>query len=134
MFLRKLLVVVLPLLLCFLLGVLFPFLSSEFPGLGFFLNVIKGLLMGVSLAMLIPLSGARRRESFSGLYFIPAALLFLTLLYQYLFRSGVWQVEALTFFAMAGGEVIFTESAFMGFLSAVAIRAARYPRIARGVS
>ncbi len=125
MFLRKLLVAVLPLLLCFLLGVVFPFLGAEFPELGFFLNVIKGLLLGVSLAVLIPLSGARRRESFSSLFFVPAALLFLTLLYQYLFRSGVWQAEALAFFAMAGGEVIFVESAFMGFLSAIAIRAAR---------
>ncbi len=134
MFLRKLLVVVLPLLLCFLLGVFFPFLGEEFPELGFFLNVIKGLLLGVSLALLIPLAGARRRESFSGLFFIPAAILFLTVLYQYLFRSGVLKVEALAFFAMAGGEVVFAESAFMGFLSAVAIRAVRYPRNARGVS
>lgn len=125
MFLRKLLVMVLPLLLCFLLGVVFPFLGAEFPELGFFLNVIKGLLLGISLAALIPLSGARRRESFSGLYYVPAVLLLLTLLYQYLYRANVWRVEALAFFGMVGGEVIFVESAFLGFLSSVAIRASR---------
>ena len=125
MFLRKLLVVVLPLLMCFLLGVFFPFLGEEFPELGFFLNVIKGTLLGVSLALLIPLSGARRRESFSSLFFIPSAVFFLTVLYQYLYRLGALRVDALAFFAMAGGEVIFVESAFMGFLSTVAIRAAR---------
>ncbi len=134
MFLRKLLVVVLPLLMCFLLGVFFPLLGKEFPELGFFLNVIKGLLLGVSLALLIPLSGARRRESFSNLFFVPSALLFLTVLCQYLYRLGALRGEALAFFAMAANEVIFVESAFMGFLSAVAIRAARYPRNTRGVS
>ncbi len=134
MFLRKLLVAVLPLFLCFLLGVLFPFLNLEFPELGFFLNVIEGLLLGIALALLIPLAGGRRRESFTGLFFIPASVLLLTVLYQYLHRSGVWRVPALAFFALVSEQVVFTECAFLGFLFTVAFRAVRRPKNTRGVS
>lgn len=125
MFLRKLLVAVLPLFICFLLGVLFPFIGELFPDLGFFQNVLKGLLLGLALALLIPLAGGRRRESFSGLFFIPAALLLLTVIYQYLHQSGAWQAAFLSFFAMANGQVVFVECAFISFLFTIAVRASR---------
>ena len=56
MFLRKLTVIVVPLALGWALCVLFPLLS----GLGFWSNVLKGLLLGAGLALLLPLSGAGR--------------------------------------------------------------------------
>ena len=125
MFLRKLMVMILPLLLCMLLAAVFPFLTKTFPDLDFFEYVIDGLLLGVSMALLIPLMGSRRRETFSRLYFIPAVLLLLTITYQYLHISGVWQVAALGFLAAANPVTILLESAFLGFLAFVAFRAAR---------
>lgn len=125
MFLRKLLVVLLPLLICLLLAVLFPFLSNTFPNLGFFEFVIEGLLLGASLALLIPLMGGRKREPFAGLFWVSAVLLFLTVLYQYLHQSGTIIVEALSFLNAAGPKVVLVECVFLGFLTTAAIRSGR---------
>ncbi len=125
MFLRKLMVIVVPLLLCALLSVLFPFLSKTFPDLDFFEYVLDGLLLGVSLAMLIPLMGGRRRDAFAGLYFIPAILLLLTVIYQYLHSKTVWQIAALAFLGAASPTTILLECTFLGFLACAAIRSVR---------
>ena len=87
MFLRKLTVILVPLamlvLLCVLMSVLFSF-SWFFGGL------LIGLLLGASLGLLLPLAGATRlREPFAWLLFIPAAVILLVLLYQYLASVGV---------------------------------------------
>lgn len=118
-------VMALPLLLCLLLTVIFPFLSKTFPALDFFEYVIDGLLIGISLALLIPLMGSRRRETFSRLYFIPAILLLITIVYQYLHMKGIWQVAALGILASAGPMTVLLESAFLGFLTFVAVRSMR---------
>ena len=125
MFLRKLLVVVLPLLMCLLLAVLFPFLGKTFPELDFFEYVLEGLLLGAALAMLIPLMGGRKRESFAGFFWISAVLLLLTVTYQYLHQSGAWRVEALSLLATNNPQVVFVECTFLGFLTVSAIRAGR---------
>lgn len=125
MFLRKLLVVVLSLLMCLLLSILFPFLGKTFPDLGFFEYVIEGLLLGAALALLIPLMGGRKREPFAGLFWVTAVLLFLTVTYQYLYKSGIWRLTALSFLAAAGPQVVLVESAFLGFLVTAAIRSGR---------
>ncbi len=125
MFLRKFMVMALPLLLCLLLTVIFPFLSKTFPALDFFEYVIDGLLIGISLALLIPLMGSRRRETFSRLYFIPAILLLVTMVYQYLHMKGIWQVAAFGFLASASPMTVLLESAFLGFLTFVAVRSMR---------
>jgi len=125
MFLRKLLVVVLPLIMCLLLSLLFPFLGKTFPNLGFFEYVIEGLLLGAALALLIPLMGGRKREPFVAFFWFTVALLFLTVLYQYLHQIGAMRVEALTFLAAAGPQVVLVECTFLGFLTTAAIRAGR---------
>lgn len=125
MFLRKLLVVVLPLILCLLLSALFPFLGKTFPDLGFFEYVIEGLLLGAALALLIPLMGGRKREPFAGLFWVAAVLLFLTVTYQYLYQTDVWKLAALSFLAAAGPLVVLVECAFLGFLVTAAIRSGR---------
>lgn len=124
MFLRKLLVVLSPLLLAFLLCVLFPFLGKT--DLGFFEVVIEGLLLGVALALLIPLMGARKRESFTGLYWFPVVLLFVTVLYQYLSQSGALHIDALSFLRASGPQIVLVECAFLGFLSTITIRASAH--------
>ncbi len=125
MFFRKLLVVVLPLLICLLLAVLFPFLSNTFPELGFFEFVLKGLLLGTALALLIPLMGGRKREAFARLYWVPTILLFLLVLYQYLHQAGVVRSDALSFLSAISGQVLMVENAFLGFLLTLSIRASR---------
>jgi hypothetical protein len=124
-FLRKMLVVVLPLLMCLLLSVLFPFLGKTFPDLNFFEYVIEGLLLGAALALLIPLMGGRKREPFAGLFWVAAVLLFLTVTYQYLYQTGAMRVEALSFLAAAGPQVVLVECTFLGFLVTAAIRSGR---------
>ncbi len=125
MFLRKLLVIVLPLLICLALGFLFPFMSEQLPDLGFFQNVLKGLLLGAALALMIPLAGGRRRDPFAKLLWAPAGILFFVVLYQFLHQAGQANVEGLNLLYTNNGQVVLVENAFLGFLFTTALRASR---------
>lgn len=119
MFLRKLMVMVLPLALVFALCVVLPLLSA----LGFFANVLRGLLLGVGLALLLPLSGAgRKKEPFAGLLWVPTALLVFTVLYQYLSAIGVMTLPVLAVLATTSGQVVLVECAFIGYMLTQSIR------------
>ena len=80
MFLRKLIVIVLPLGMLLIISLLTPVLAS----LGaFWGSLLLGLCLGTALGLLLPLSGATRlREPFAWLLWIPAAVILLILLYQ----------------------------------------------------
>ena len=122
MFLRKLLVLVVPLLLTLALCLLMPALN----GLGFWSNVLKGMLVGVALALLLPLSGAsRRREPFAGLLVVPLLILVLAVAYQYLAAMGIAQVPVLDVMATTDGQVILVECLFIGYMGTQAIRTKR---------
>ena len=122
MFLRKLLVMVVPLLLAAALCLLLPALS----GLGFWSNVLKGVLLGVSLALLLPLSGAsRRKEPFAVLLAVPLILLVLTVMYQYLASLGVAKVPVLDMLATSEGQVVLVECVFIGYMGTQAVRTKR---------
>ena len=122
MFLRKLLVLVVPLLLTLALCLLMPALN----GLGFWSNVLKGVLVGVALALLLPLSGAsRRREPFAGLLVVPLLILVLAVAYQYLAAMGIAQVPVLNVLATTDGQVILVECLFIGYMGTQAIRTKR---------
>ncbi|MBQ8655339.1 MAG: hypothetical protein IJ507_10430 [Clostridia bacterium] len=119
MFLRKLTVMVVPILLCGVLCILFPLLN----GLGFWSNVIKGAALGVALALLLPLSGAsRRKEPFAGLLWIPAVLLILTVGYQYLHSMGMINLPVLNMLATTNGQVVLTECVFAGYMITQSLR------------
>ena len=128
MFLRKLTVILVPLsmlvLLCVLMSVLFSF-SWYFGGL------LIGLLLGASLGLLLPLAGATRlREPFAWLLFIPAAVILLVLLYQYLAYVGVGHaVPVLRLLIVPadyhGSLYIAVESAFAAYMLAFSIRTGR---------
>ena len=119
MFLRKLTVMVAPLLLAVLMCVLLPVLN----GLGFWSNVLKGLLMGVTLALLLPVSGAgKRREPFAGLLWITTLLLALAVVYQYLNSTGVWSAPVLDMLATRDGQVVLVECTFAGYMATQCIR------------
>ena len=119
MFLRKLTVMVAPLLLALGLCLLFPVMG----GLGFWSNVLKGLLLGVVLALLLPVSGAgRRREPFAGLLWVPAVVLALVVGYQYLESIGTADWPALRLLTTRDGQVVLVECAFIGYMAAQCIR------------
>ena len=108
MFIRKLTVITVPLLL--LTGIV---LSWEWiQGIGFFGNVIKGALLGLSLALMLPLSGARRQRSrFARMLWIPCALLVLVIAYQYLASIGQ-SIPALKMLETQSAQTVLAESAF----------------------
>lgn len=118
MFLRKLVVVVLPLLMAALLCLLLPLMD----GIPFWTEVFKGLTLGVALALVLPLCGAtKKREPFSGLLWAPLVTLIIVVLSQYLAVIGI-DVPVLDMLRTGDGNVILVECAFIGFLAVQMIR------------
>ena len=124
MFLRKLTVILVP--LCMLLGLclLIPLLSSMD---AFFGPLLLGAVLGVLLALLLPLAGATRlREPFAWLLWIPAAIILLILLYQFLAMNQTGQnLPVLRLLAVRDSRIIISESAFAAYLLAFSIRTGR---------
>ena len=119
MFLRKLTVLVAPLLLALGLCLLFPVMG----GLGFWSNVLKGLLLDGVLALLLPVSGAgRKREPFAGLLWVPAVVLALVVTYQYLESIGTVNWPVLSMLTTRDGQVVMVECALTGYMAAQCIR------------
>ena len=119
MFLRKLTVMVAPLLLALLLCLLLPVMN----GLGFWSNVLKGVLLGVTLALLLPISGAgKRREPFAGLLWIPALLLAAVVAYQYLSSMGMANLPVLDMLSTRDGQVVLVECTFVGYMATQCLR------------
>lgn len=118
MFLRKLIVIVVPitllLLLCFLTTLLEPL---TFPG-----AVLLGAVAGIALGLLLPLSGATKmREPFAYLLWIPAVLIALIILYQFLAFSGL-TIAILQPFTTTYLSVVILEAVFSSFMLTFCIR------------
>ena len=121
MFLRKLCVIVLPLVMAALLCLVLPLLE----GMPFWTEVFQGLLMGVMLALVLPLCGAtKKREPFSGLLWAPLTTLIIVVISQYLAVLGI-SVPVLDMLKTGDGNVILVECAFIGFLAVQMIRTRR---------
>ena len=128
MFLRKLTVIVVPLCMLVLLCLLMPLLFSLD---WFFGGLLIGLLLGALLSLLLPLAGATRlREPFAWLLWIPAVLILLVLLYQYLASVGAGQdLPVLRMLVVSSGSsgswIVALEGAFAAYLLAFSIRTGR---------
>lgn len=119
MFLRKLTVMVAPLLLALLICLLLPVMN----GLGFWSNVLKGAAMGIGLALLLPIAGAgKRREPFAGLMWIPALLLVAVVAYQYLNSIGSLSLPVLDMLSTRDGQVVLAECAFAAYMLTQCLR------------
>ena len=119
MFLRKLVVIFLPLVMVLLICLLLPLLS----GAGFLYWAVAGLLLGIALALVLPLSGATRmREPFGYLLWVPALVLILVVLFQGLTVNGGADIPVLSLLTAATPSVILVECAFIGFLMTTVIR------------
>ena len=121
MFLRKLTVILLPLVMLLLLCLLIPLFGSMD---AFFGPLLLGAVLGVLLALLLPLSGATRlREPFAWMLWIPSAVILLILLYQFLAMNQVGQdLPLLRLLAVRNPSVIITESAFASYMLAFSVR------------
>lgn len=118
MFLRKLTVMIVPLLMLAGVCFLWPYLN----GWGFWSNAAQGLLVGIVLALLLPLSGAgRKKEPFGVLLWVPCILIFLLILAQYLHLNGV-QHQLFTMIPPIQEHTIFTETLFAAFMMTTAVR------------
>ncbi len=128
MFLRKLTVILVPLCMLLLLCLLMPLLFSLSWYLG---SLLIGLLLGTLLSLLLPLSGATRlREPFAWLLCVPAAVILLVLLYQYLASVDVGRTIPLLRLLVvssdaSGSWIVAVESSFAAYLLAFSIRTGR---------
>jgi hypothetical protein len=122
MFTRKLIVLAVPLALMLAVCLLVPVLSGLGP---FFGSVVLGALLGVALALLLPLAGATRlREPFAHLLWIPAAVTLAVLISQYLSSMGV-NIPLLRLLSTLDTRIITVESAFAAYMIAFSVRTGR---------
>ena len=121
MFLRKLTVLLLPLGMLLILCLLVPLFGSMDK---FFGPLLLGAFIGVMLSLLLPLSGATKyREPFAWLLWIPAALILLILLYQFLALNQVGNdLPLIRLLATGDTRIIVAESAFSAYMLTFSIR------------
>ena len=121
MFLRKLTVLLMPLGMLLVLCLLMPLFRSMDAWLG---SLLLGPLLGVMLALLLPLAGATRlREPFAWLLWIPAAVILLILLYQFLASQQIGRdLPVLRLLATGDSRIITVEAAFAAYMLAFSVR------------
>lgn len=121
MFLRKLTVLLVPLAMLLVLCLLAPLFYSMS---AYFGSLLQGALLGVLLALLLPLAGATKmREPFAWLLWIPAAVILLILLYQYLASQSVGRdLPVLRLLATSDSRIITIEAAFAAYMLAFSVR------------
>ncbi len=122
MFLRKLTVILVPLgmllFLCLLIQLLFSSMDA------FFGPLLLGAVLGVMLSLLLPLAGATRlREPFAWLLWLPAAVILLILLYQFLAWQQIGRdLPVLRLLVTGDARIIITESAFASYMLTFSLR------------
>ena len=121
MFLRKLTVLLVPLVLVVVLCLLVPLFGSMDP---FFGSLLLGTALGIMLALLLPLAGATRmREPFAWLLFVPSVIILLILLYQFLVLNGTGQnLPVIRLLATDDTRIFTVEAAFAAYMMAFSIR------------
>ena len=124
MFLRKLTVIVAPLGMLVTVCLLIPLFSALQMFWG---SLLLGSVLGILLALMLPRAGATRlREPFAWLLWIPAALILLVLLYQFLALSGVGNdLPVLRLLATGESRIITMEAAFAAYMLTFSVRTGR---------
>lgn len=113
MFLKKLTVMAAPLIICALLCVLFPVIA----GLGFFVGVLRGILLGLGLGgVLFLVYKPQKTVSLVRLLWTPVVLIMLLLLYQFLTDAGMLTIPAMAFLNATNVNTVIIESAMLAFL------------------
>lgn len=126
MFLRRMMAVVCPPLLCLICCLLFRWLDRLMNPVEFLSFFIKGLLLGIALALVLPAAGITARTSgLTGWLYGAAGILLLILIYQYLESANIVHIEALRVILSINGQVVFAQSAVMGFTLITALLSGR---------
>ena len=122
MLMRRLVAVFCPLILCLLTCVVFRWLDRWFAAGNFFLYVLKGLSLGLCVALLMPVAGITMRNTgLTPMLYIGAGILLVTLGYQYLETVGAVHWPALKAIISINGQVVLIESTVMGNLLLTAV-------------
>ncbi len=126
MLLRKLVAALCPLLLCLVLCLLYRWLDGILAAGLFWSFLLKGLLLGIALALIIPLAGLRcHSKGLQPWLYVGAGLLAVTLCYQYLETTNVVHSQLLLSLFTLNGQVILVESAAAGFMTITAMMVKR---------
>lgn len=122
MLLRKLMVAVCPLILCVVVCSVFKWLDGWLGSTAYAAFVLKGVLLGVALAMVLPIAGVHARTNgLCGWMLAGAAVLGAALLYQYLETNGLVHAPIISALMTINGQVVLVESAAMGYLTAAGL-------------
>ena len=122
MLLRKLMVAVCPLVLCAVVCSVFKCLDGWLGSTAYAAFVMKGIMLGASLAIILPIAGVRARTNgLCGWMLVGAALLGAALVYQYLETNGLVHAPVLSTLLTVNGQVVLVESAAMGYLTAAGL-------------
>ena len=121
MFLRKLTVILLPLAMLLALCLLVPLFSAMD---AYFGSLLLGAALGILLSLLLPLSGATHmREPFAWMLWIPAAVVLLVLIYQFLaFQHTARDLPVLRLLVTGDARIITIEAAFLFYMLAFSVR------------
>lgn len=116
MFLRRLLVVAGPALLCLVTCILFRWMDMWFAEGSFFLYLLRGVLIGLCLALVLPIAGLSLRSTgLAGMLYFAALLMALLLSYQYLESVRAVSLPVLRALIAVNGQVLMVEGAVLGF-------------------
>lgn len=121
MLMRKLLAVFGPLLICLLTCTVYMWLDRWLPTGSFLQYMLKGALLGLGLALVLPVAGiAARNTGLTAMLYIAAGLLAAILLYQYLETVGAVHWPALKALITVNAQVVLIESTAAGYLALTA--------------
>lgn len=117
MLLRKLVAALCPLLLCLLTCVAFRWLDGMGGLAPFFAFVIKGVLLGVCVALIVPIAGVSMRTNGLMPWLLGGAgLLLIVVIFQYLQSVNVIQAQLLRSMLTVNGQVLLVEGTVMGYM------------------
>lgn len=122
MLLRKLVVVVCPVLLCAAVCMVFRWADGWLGAGAFWAFALKGAVLGAALALTLPIAGvSAHTNGLSGWLLTGAALLLAAIVYQYLETTGAVHWPVLASLMTFNGQVVLVESAAMGYLAAAGL-------------
>lgn len=122
MLLRKLVVALCPVLVCAVVCMAFRWVDGWLGASAFWAFVLKGTLLGASLALTLPIAGvSAHTNGLSGWLLAGAALLLGAIVYQHLETTGAVHWPVLASLMTFNGQVVLVESAAMGYLAAAGL-------------
>lgn len=122
MLLRKLVAALCPLLLCLLTCAAFSWIDGLMVGAAFLAFVLKGVLLGICLALILPVAGVSMRTNGLMPWLLAGAgLLVVLLLFQYLQGTNLVHAQILRPILSVNGQVLLVEGTVMGYMATMGL-------------